>query len=390
MVDQSRPGSSERIHLSHLDGLRGLAALYVVLVHACGDYRLRIREFPGIIRHIIGLTSFGQSAVAIFIVLSGYCLMMPLVQSNTTFLRGGVGEFVKRRAKRILPTYYAALAVSLLLTAAIPAMNRISHSGWDASLPALHADIIISHLLLLHNFNENWIHKIDSPMWSVATEWQIYFVFALVLLPLWRKFGLAITLVFATIVGFIPHWLFHRSLDSANFEFIGLFAFGMAGAVVSFSQNPKEMDIRNKIPWGALSLISLLPIVYFAKYRWGGSWSNLVISYLVIGVATVCLLIYTTESLMNAAHKPLPLATRFLKAKPCVVLGSFSYSLYLIHAPVLALVTITMRRLQLSFTSSIIPYLVIAVPLSILVAYVFYQAFEKPFLAKRKSKIPVL
>ncbi len=373
----------------HLDGLRGLAALYVVFYHAVGDNRIPIhdKEFPSVVRYLISLISFGQAAVAIFIVLSGYCLMMPLAQLDTTFLRGGVVEYLKRRARRILPVYYAALIISLLLIAAIPALNRISESGWDASLPAFRTDIIVSHLLLFHNLSDNWSHKIDYPMWSVATEWQIYFIFALILLPLQRRFGLAVTVISATLLGLIPHWLFNRTVDKACFEFIGLFAFGMAGAVISFSSLVHHNSIRNKIPWGTLALILLLPIAYFAKFRAQGDWAHLVLSNIVLGLATVCLLIYCANALQSADEQSLPLSVRFLKAKPCVVLGSFSYSLYLIHAPVLALLTAALNKFHLTAATTVEVYLIGAVPLCVLAAYLFYLLFEKPFLVKRKISI---
>ncbi len=385
--EKSRELQTNRTHLSHLDGLRGLSALYVVLVHSLGNYRYstNITLFPPGIRRLIGLTSFGQAAVVIFIVLSGYCLTMPLVMSNTTSLRGGVQDYLKRRARRILPVYYAALGISLLLIAAVPAMNRISNSEWDGSLPAYKWDVILSHLLLIHNLNDKWLLKIDYPMWSVATEWQIYFVFALILLPLWRSFGLTTTLITATLLGIAPHWLFRGRLDGAHFEFIGLFAYGMAAAIISFSKEPKLSILRKKYPWGALALLSLLPIAYFAKYRWNGSWLNIVLGFLVVGLAAVFLLIYCANSPSASQQKSTPWVMLFLTSKPCVSLGSFSYSLYLIHAPVLAICTIIIRRFHLPLTTEVAPFVIVSVPLCLVAAYLFYQLFEKPFLAKRRA-----
>ncbi len=379
--------SAPRLHLSHLDGLRGLAALYVVLYHACGDNRLPIhsKNFPSGLKYLISLISFGQAAVAIFIVLSGYCLMIPLVEANTTFLRGGIVDYLKRRAKRILPVYYAALAVSLLLIFSIPGMNQFSNSGWDASLPAFKMDNLISHLFLVHNLSDSWSHKIDYPMWSVATEWQIYFVFALVLLPIWRRFGWVSTIIGALILGAIPHWLFRGKVDGANFEFIGLFAFGMAGAIISFSHKKAEIDLRNRTPWGALAILCLIPIVYFAKFRAHGDWTHLVLSNIVLGLATVFLLIYCAKLLINTDSNSSSMVIRILSAKASVNLGKFSYSLYLIHAPVLALFTLAIKHYSFSVAGTVVLYLLVGVPLTVLTAYLFFLAFEKPFLVKRKT-----
>ncbi len=378
-------------HFVYLDGLRGLTALYVVFHHAFADFRLHPtgKVIPSWLHRLVEFTSFGQAAVCIFIVLSGYCLMMPLVQAKTTYLRGGVFQYILRRARRILPVYYGAMVVSLLLIALIPGMTRISNTLWDDSLPAFSSVSIFSHLLLIHNFNYFWMHKIDYPMWSVATEWQIYFVFALVLLPVWRRFGLAASVITAMVIGLIPHWVSNGTVDMACFEFVGLFALGMAGAVISFSTEPIQNRIRDQIPWGSLSVVFLLA-AYFGKFRARREWIYQVIGNVDLGFAAACLLIFCTKALLDSELKKLPVVVRFLKSKIYVFLGTFSYSLYLIHAPALALVGIGIRQLNLSSTGSAAVLLIAAIPFTLIAAYLFYLVFEKPFLVRGKSKIPML
>ncbi len=389
MFNRNINSAKERVHLKHLDGLRGLTALYVVFHHAFEDFRppYHGNGLPSWLRHLIKLTEFGQAAVAIFIVLSGYCLMMPLVQTNTTYLRDGVFEYIKRRARRILPPYYAAIGVSLLLIATIPAMNQKSNTLWDASLPAFHVDNILSHLLLVHNLSKSWAHKIGYQLWSVATEWQIYFVFALILLPLWRRLGPVFTVIFAIIIGISPHWLFHKKVDVATFEYIGLFAFGMAGAALSFPARSPESENSSRNPWGILALLFLF-IAYFGKFRANGDWNHLLLSNIVIGLSTTCLLIYCVLSLSNTDRKYTPFIVKLLNAKSCVYLGSFSYSLYLIHAPVLALFKIVTRYSDLSEIDSAALSFFIAIPLCVITSYLFFLAFEKPFLVKSKRNQP--
>src|SRR5215218_948233 len=74
--------------------------------------------------------------------------------------------------------------------------------------------------------------SINMAHWSVATEWQIYFLFPLLLLPLWRRFGSACAVAAAAVVGLLPHFLLpeSRNLDWACPWFLGLFAMGMAVA----------------------------------------------------------------------------------------------------------------------------------------------------------------
>jgi peptidoglycan/LPS O-acetylase OafA/YrhL len=100
-------GTSARV--SGLDGIRGLAALYVVVNHVF------LRAFPGYPRDTApfwaGWFVYGRFAVVVFIVLSGFSLAVAPARSGWQV--GGVGRFARRRARRILPPYYAALAISL-------------------------------------------------------------------------------------------------------------------------------------------------------------------------------------------------------------------------------------------------------------------------------------
>ena len=96
------PDIPSPIHLDFLDGLRGLSALFVVLHHATGGVP---RE--DVSRWLFRITSLlfldGHYAVAVFIVLSGFSLMLPVVRSPDHRLRGGFLGYLKRCAWRILP-----------------------------------------------------------------------------------------------------------------------------------------------------------------------------------------------------------------------------------------------------------------------------------------------
>src|SRR4051812_10624228 len=98
------PPRAERFDF--LDGLRGLAALYVVLHHASQDVPApMLRGWAAAARFLL---RHGHFAVAVFIVLSGYCLMRPVARDASRQIRGGTLAYLRRRAWRILPPYYAA------------------------------------------------------------------------------------------------------------------------------------------------------------------------------------------------------------------------------------------------------------------------------------------
>src|SRR4051794_7176791 len=100
-----------RQRLTGLDGVRGLAALLVVVHHVF------LRAFPGypVYRAPFWAAWFiyGRFAVVVFIVLSGFSLALSPARHGWR-LDGGL-RFARRRAWRILPPYWAALAFSLAL-----------------------------------------------------------------------------------------------------------------------------------------------------------------------------------------------------------------------------------------------------------------------------------
>ena len=200
--------SSFPIHFRFLDGLRGLAALYVVLYHAQTMLR---EDLPK--RIWLGLfpLELGRFSVTIFIVLSGYCLMLPIARSANQRLNGGFAGYMKRRSRRILPPYYAALVLSLLLATVFPYLHPYNVGRTPGTLNDFTYSVILSHSLLLDNLSVGWASKINSPMWSVATEFQIYFLFPSLLIPLWRRFGLTAMVIIGFIIGLTPFLVFHLS-----------------------------------------------------------------------------------------------------------------------------------------------------------------------------------
>ncbi len=141
-----------RVRLAFLDGLRGCAALYVVFYHVYHPLsHYGPLQFPA--NWLIGWAAAGRYAVAVFIVLSGFVLMLPVTRHPQRALNGGVFGFLMRRARRILPPYYAALLLSVLLIALGEPLLRDPALYGFSLLPAVDADSLISHVVLTHNLD---------------------------------------------------------------------------------------------------------------------------------------------------------------------------------------------------------------------------------------------
>ena len=165
------PVPATRPRLVGLDGIRGLAALFVVLNHVF------LRAFPGYPADhapfwIAGFID-GRFAVVVFIVLSGFSLSVSAARAGWRL--DGVANFARRRAWRILPPYWAALGFSLLMTWLV-----VAQPGWPVPTEK---SVAVNGLLVQDAF------AAPSPnraFWSIAIEAQLYIVFPLLILAMRR------------------------------------------------------------------------------------------------------------------------------------------------------------------------------------------------------------
>lgn len=377
-----------RLRLEFLDGLRGLAAFYVVLFHGCQG---AVLDDDHVNNDMI--YRFGHAAVSIFIVLSGFCLMLPVVRSGDGRLRGGAAEYLKRRAWRIVPPYYAALLLGMLLLVGGHLARFRSSAALHDKVMAMHlsAGSVISHLLLVHNFSKRWVETIDVPMWSVATEWQIYFLFPLVLLPVWRRFGGLAALTCGFALGLLPHYLLApgRNFDWACPWYAGLFAMGMVGALVAFSPPPAAVAWRERLPWVSIAML-LFSLWGVLNVLMPNGWVDprIWVTDALMGSATACLILHGAVHATKSPTSPRPWMLQVLESQPVLQLGMFSYSLYLVHYPILNKIALLLWARHLPLAERLIGIYALGVPLAVGLSYLFYLAFEKPFVVRLTSTRP--
>jgi peptidoglycan/LPS O-acetylase OafA/YrhL len=371
--------AAPRVRLAYLDGLRALAASYVVGFHAVLGFGGG--ELTGLWRGLRRAFAFGHEAVAVFIVLSGYCLMLPVIRNQQSPSTVALGAFVRRRAFRILPPYFAALAYSLLLMASLSVLRR-PHTGtiWDDSLPGLDLGAIVSHALVVHNWFPAWSYQINGPLWSVASEWQIYFFFPLVLLPIWRRFGALSALGTAACLGYAPLWLARSSAMTAIPWYLLLFTFGMVAAAVGFSTQPSLVRVRSHVRWQVWCSAIWLGCGAFAMGKGQVWFAHKPLADLLVGLATTTLLVYLTDrSAKPDRGRLLPV----LESKTLVTVGHFSYSLYLTHLPIVALIYFALQPLGWPAGKLALVLLGAGGVASLAVGYAFHVAIERHFIVKR-------
>ncbi len=360
--------------MAFIDGLRGAAALYVVLHHAYFQVAWNGEGLIPVVRRCTQWLSHGTFAVDLFIVLSGFCLMLPVTGGGGRAQERGVGRFLYRRARRILPPYYAAMAICMGVVALVPALRKPAWSMWAHSLPIFTPGVLLSHLFLVHNLSIAWIWKIDSPAWSIATEWQIYWIFALILLPVWRRFGIVVSVALAFALGNSIEAMMPAS-NEACFYYIGFFGMGMAAAVLY-----RQPGRLRWVPWNLLA-VTTAGIVVLAMFVYP-EWTHrpkIEVDY-AVGITAAMVVICLSRFSITS---PNAIVLRLLGSGPATGLGRFSYSLYLIHYPLLAWSALVLKPLKLAVDMRLLVMMGVIVPLTVGVAWVFFYLFERPFIGSR-------
>jgi peptidoglycan/LPS O-acetylase OafA/YrhL len=377
-------GASSNINkfkrLDHIDGLRALAAMYVTMHHVL----LYVNDdlTKGKVKTVLGIFIFGHYAVDVFIVLSGFCLMLPVIR-NQGEIFGGTMTFFRKRARRILPAYYSAVALSLVL---IWFFIGKSGSLWGASLPVTTWGIL-SHLFLIQDLFEATHHQINYVLWSVSVEWRIYFLFPL-LVFCWKRFGALCTVTTTAILSsllLIPlqYSFFDTSGGGVCLHYYGLFAFGMLAAGFGYSEDGCLLQLRKRVPWGALFVVICGVTLTLNKGYCHGQRIPWQCEDLLVGLGTLSLLVAITPcGTVDKWHW----VRNMLGWAPLVFVGTFSYSLYLLHAPLMEVIWVYfVHPLNMTTVNSFILLSTAGVAVIVGLSYLFFLLCERPFLGSRKK-----
>lgn len=371
--------NGSRKHIELLDYVRAVAIISVLLFHTLGStfgyielpWHGWIRSFSVPVSFLCLLPfSFGQVGVAIFFVVSGFCIHLSFQQQNSDWR-----SFWIRRFWRIYPAYIAATAVAVLfLTTNSRADFHTSPMWWQ----------LAAHLFLVHNFNEATFMAINGSFWSLAIEAQLYLLYPLLLVMVGR-FGWRQTMVILAcceffirgVDGFVEtagvgnsvygrvSWLF--SASPLGYWFSWALGARMAESFLKGERSPFAR--APLVLWVVLTLLSyfirpMLPFLF-------------VLSAIVTAIAVSRLL----ERDRPEVHAP----AFFLKIFGRI--GLWSYSIYLLHQPFLNAVSLLMSNVipgSYRFATATFFYFVASWLVIILISGLWYHVFEIPGIALGK------
>ncbi|MBT0351384.1 acyltransferase [Morganella morganii subsp. morganii] len=283
-----------------INGLRAIAVLSVVIFHFNKDY------LPG-----------GFAGVDVFFVISGY-LMTSIIFRGIENKNFSIFNFIKSRAKRIIPALTAVIFLLLVigflcfepLTYRIIGKHSVSSllfiSNYIYSLESGYFDLGSYDKFLLHT-------------WSLSVEWQFYIVYPILLLILSKKTHLQTIkkiIILIAVCSFVLSVVYTESDPTSSYFMLYTRAWEMMLGGIAFLY-PISHKIKNRI-YIELTGIMLIIISFFIISE-STLWPGYMASIPVIG-GYLCILANNKKSILS---------NRALQK-----IGLWSYSIYLIHWPV--------------------------------------------------------
>jgi peptidoglycan/LPS O-acetylase OafA/YrhL len=360
---------SPRERLAHLDGMRGIAALSVVLFHlglAHGPSLQLGNDLPRPVQVAIG--DHGRLGVAVFFVISGYVMALS-VPSGALDL-AGVRSFLARRFGRVTPPYYVAIALAIVAAVLI---WRMSGDPFDVRGADLTVGRVLAHLVYL----EDPLHQVsfNGVFWTLYYEVAYYVLFAvccwLVALALQRGPRAATA---------VRHG---RVLDQRLLVCCALVVLGTVGNWTAFLDRHAGM-----LPLSFLPAMHAFVLGVLARWLSVARSTGLAI---LAGAFTALVVIggfsaempFKVASIITAAilvgMPRLPALARVLGARPLQRLGLVSYSLYLVHPAVFDVLSrVVNKTVGIDDATGQLVFCVIGVPAAVVAAAVMYRWVEVP------------
>jgi peptidoglycan/LPS O-acetylase OafA/YrhL len=366
-------GDTSRI--GELDGLRGLAAMLVLIHHFAA---LLVRRFPT-----------GAVGVRIFFVLSGYLITGIILDGRTATDTGRqtpgaiLRRFYLRRILRLVPVLYLTVAFCVLFNLG-PARQSWP---WD--------------LTYLSNFFGIRMHDTLPAVghfWTLAIEEQFYLVWPFLLLFTPRRMlreVILIAIIAAPISRLIDyaaglHWIYAQCFPLVAFDALGLGALlilderendGITAGMLRKIRLALYIGVPIAVTGLLVQQIRLPDLANTSHWRW--AVEPLKFFRRVIVDSSLALVGFGIIGLLRRFPKSLPAA--ILRTGPMVYLGLISYGMYVYHIPIKAYFDQYLAPRYVSLPrEGTLGYFFLLTAITLVVASISWFAMEKPIAAWKK------
>ena len=352
--------------ISSLDGLRGLAAGIVLIHHASliAEPWLDPAGWALLTQSPLKLLLAGSEAVMVFFVLSGLVVTLPALRPGFSWAR-----YFPARLVRLYVPVIAALAAATLLVRLVPRdASTMPEDSWmqDAQATHVSAADVLSQMTLLRSD-----YPIDNVLWSL--RWELFFS---LLLPVYVWLALRVRRFAVPVAALTIVLMFlGRASGNSALAYLPVFLLGTLIAV-RFSELrdwAARPQVRRALPGVAVVACVLLISSWLARPLTAGTVAaDLLWALAAAGAALLVILAVVWPPAQSA-----------LGTRPMQWLGRVSFSLYLVHAPILATLCYLLGAEQWWLAC------LVGVPLSLAVAAAFHALVERQSqnLARRAGTI---
>jgi peptidoglycan/LPS O-acetylase OafA/YrhL len=361
-------------HIPALDGVRGLAILWVIL-HNASDVLPGVRS--GLLWLYAVVAHPGWIGVQLFFVLSGYLITTGLLetQQSPTYFK----NFYVKRVLRIFPLYYAVLIGLLVLTPFLYPRNE------------LHSTLL--NELQLWTFVNNWTGMNlngFTHFWSLAVEEQFYLVWPLLVLRRGPRslFKLCLGLALAAFVircALVATGASSDALYNYTVCRMDALALGAAGAAL-MHLGAWPAAARASLPRAAM--ISVLLLAVTGLITRGFDRDSVVcetVGFTVLA-ATGAVLVTGAALAKLSSSAPLLVFLRWPLLRSC---GKYSYAMYVLHFPVHKLLGVPLLKSLAPHGASaalVVVYTLVLICVSYALGALSYHGLEKHFLRLKPGK----
>lgn len=298
-----------------LDAWRGICAVIVVVFHFTA-------MVPSSLEHSLFIRN-GYLFVDFFFVLSGFVLCHSYRGKIGSF--GDLKRFAIRRFGRVWPVHAVVLGVFVAVVAVVdrlphPAVLSLTPSGSAYSLDALIPSFLLLNAMGLTPQGTVW----NGPAWSIGAEFYVYLLFAVVLVLAGRRLMLAALAL--SICALLFGYLWAPALMNATWDF------GFVRCIASFFGGVLAYHVYEIIGERRLARATL----------WEAGAAALAVAFVIFaseGADDVSALSLAAPLVFGAAVVTFAgeqgLFSLMLKARPFRALGRYSFSIYMIHMPLL-------------------------------------------------------
>ncbi|ABG58174.1 acyltransferase family protein [Cytophaga hutchinsonii] len=349
-----------------LDELRGIAAVMIVIYHIYQSYFRGIPNynaegvlvFPETFNPNYNILNELSAGVNLFFVLSGF--LIHLLYANKYFDWQASKVFLSKRLFRILPPYYASVAIAL---AGGLVISYLKIDIWN----------VLMHVLCIHNFDYGYAFSIQAVYWSIAVEVQFYILYCMYRFIADRytiEHKLLWFFAFCLTVSVIYKLVLYLSIDNVTISNAGMRWLMLYNTILRFPE------------WllGAL-FFEYLPLIKKIKYKY--VWILLLLVFTTVLNHYFVWHVFGSDLVYSIAFSLLIVSLTDLKKDVAlfVFLGNISYSLYLNHFLIYSVWdTAWLRLLHLPRVASAERILIMVSGFFVCIAgsYILYRLIEKP------------